>query len=136
MSDLDNLLAQVEPLRDEIVSFHQDIVRIATVNTVIMPNGNETPCAEYLQRRLAAEGIQSEILESAPTRGNLIAGLKGEGGGPTLMFMTHLDVVPIEDESTWTYPPSRRRWRTARSGGAAATTARPSRRQPSSRPRS
>ena len=105
MSDLDNLLAQVEPLRDEIVSFHQDIVRIATVNTGVMPTGNETPCAEYLQRRLAAEGIESEILESAPTRGNLIARLKGEGGGPTLMFMTHLDVVPIEDESTWTYPP-------------------------------
>ena len=99
MNELDNLLAQVEPLRDQIVSFHQDIVRIPTVNTGVMPTGNETPCAEYLQQRLAAEGIESEILESAPGRGNLIARLKGEGSGPTLMFMTHLDVVPIEDES-------------------------------------
>lgn len=105
MTALDDLLAQVEPLRDQIVSFHQDIVRIATVNTGVMPTGDETPCAEYLQKRLAAEGIESEILESAPNRGNLIARIKGEGGGPSLMFMTHLDVVPVEDESTWTYPP-------------------------------
>src|SRR5688500_7212263 len=105
MNQLDRLLAQVEPLRETIVRFHQDIVRIATVNTGEMPTGDETPCCEYLKRRLAEEGIDSEILESAPNRGNLIARLRGEGGGPSLLFMTHLDVVPVEDESTWTYPP-------------------------------
>jgi acetylornithine deacetylase/succinyl-diaminopimelate desuccinylase-like protein len=104
-TDLDNLLAQVQPLREEIVAFHQAIVRIPTVNTGVMPTGNETPCCEYIRDRLAAEGIESEILESAPTRGNLIARLEGEGGGPSLLFMTHLDVVPIEDESAWTHPP-------------------------------
>jgi acetylornithine deacetylase/succinyl-diaminopimelate desuccinylase-like protein len=105
MNQLDSLLAQVEPLRETIVRFHQDIVRIATVNTGEMPTGDETPCCEYLKQRLTEEGIDSEILESAPNRGNLIARLRGEGGGPSLLFMTHLDVVPVEDESTWTYPP-------------------------------
>lgn len=105
-NDLDTLLAQVEPLRGEIIRFHQEIVRIPTVNAGPRPDtGNETVCCEYIQRRLNDEGIESEILESAPGRGNLIARLAGEGGGPSLLMMSHLDVVPVEDERTWTHPP-------------------------------
>ena len=105
MKELSELLATVDAAREEIVSFHQDIVRIPTVNTGQMPTGNETPCCQYLQARLNREDIDSEILESAPTRGNLIARLKGEGTGPSLLFMSHLDVVPVGDESAWKYPP-------------------------------
>lgn len=105
MARLEELLAQVDASRDEIVRFHQDIVRFPTINSGQMPTGNETECCEYIRGRLAAEGIESEILESAPTRGNLIARLPGQGGGPSLLFMSHLDVVPVGDEKAWTYPP-------------------------------
>ncbi len=105
MSELAALLSGVDALRDEMVAFHQDIVRFATVNTGAMPTGNETPCCEYIQTRLKGEGIEAEILESAPTRGNLIARLPGTGGGSSLLFMSHLDVVPVEDAATWSHPP-------------------------------
>lgn len=99
------LLEQVEGSRQEIVTLLQDLVRIPTVNTGVMPTGNETALCHYLQDYLAREGIASDILESAPRRGNLVATLSGASEGPSLMFMAHTDVVPIEDESKWRYPP-------------------------------
>jgi acetylornithine deacetylase/succinyl-diaminopimelate desuccinylase-like protein len=82
------------------LSLLQDLVRIDTTN----PPGNELACARYLADRLAQAGIQSEIIESAPGRGNLVARLRGNGQAKPLVLMGHLDVVSA-DASTWTYPP-------------------------------
>lgn len=105
MPTLDELLAQVDAARDDIIKLEQDLVRIPSVNTGFMPTGNETEVCHYIRDWLAAEGVDSETLESAPGRGNIIASLKGRSGTPGLMFMAHLDVVPVEDEAKWTYPP-------------------------------
>ena len=105
MIDIDRLLAQVDTQHDEIVELEQALVRIPSVNTGFMPTGNETPVCEYVRGWLLAEGIESEILESAPNRGNLIARLEGRSGEPGLMFMSHTDVVPVEEESKWRFPP-------------------------------
>ena len=105
MPDLDDLLAQVDRGRDEILSVHRDLVGIPSVNTGFMPTGNETPVCEYARDLLARDGVSAEILESAPGRGNLISGLEGASGSPGLMFMSHTDVVPVGDESKWRFPP-------------------------------
>lgn len=105
MQTLDALLSQVDAARDDIVRLEQDLVRIPSVNTGFMPTGNETAVCEYISDWLRAEGVESEIIESAPGRGNIVARLKGRSGQAGLMFMAHLDVVPIEDEAKWTYPP-------------------------------
>lgn len=105
MPTLQELLADVDDARDEIVALAQALVRIPTVNTGFMPTGNETEAAELLRHTLEAEGIPVEVIESAPGRGNLVARWRGQGVGPSLMFMGHLDVVPVEDESLWTHPP-------------------------------
>ena len=80
MPNLDDLLAQVEAHRDEIIALEQELVRIPSVNTGVMPTGNETEVCLAVQRRMAREGIDSEILESAPGRGNIIARLPGRSG--------------------------------------------------------
>ncbi|MBM3212438.1 M20/M25/M40 family metallo-hydrolase [Candidatus Poribacteria bacterium] len=106
LTTLHDLLKEVDNLKDEIVELLQELVRIPTVNTGIMPTGNETALCEFLKKKLDAEGIESEILESIPTRGNLVAHLPGENNGRArLMFMSHTDVVPIGDESKWRHPP-------------------------------
>ena len=105
MPDLESLLDQVDEMRDEIVSLEQDMVRIPTVNTGAMPTGNETELCRYIEKWLAEDGIESETIESAPDRGNLIARLDGRSGKAGLMFMSHLDVVPVEDEEKWRFPP-------------------------------
>ncbi|MEC7747995.1 MAG: M20/M25/M40 family metallo-hydrolase [Chloroflexota bacterium] len=105
MPDLESLLDQVDEMRDEIVSLEQDMVRLPTVNTGVMPTGNETELCRYIEKWLAEDGIESETIESAPERGNLIARLDGRSGKAGLMFMSHLDVVPVEDEEKWRFPP-------------------------------
>ena len=105
MTTPDALFSLVDDSADEVVALLTDLIRFETVNTGIMPTGNELPLCQYLQRRLAAEGIESQILCSAENRGNLIARLTGSGGSPSLLLMGHTDVVPVEDPTEWRYPP-------------------------------
>ena len=104
MPDLESLLDQVDEMREEIITLEQDLVRIPTVNTGFMPTGNETEACRYIEKWLANDGIESETIESAPDRGNLIARLEGSSGKAGLMFMSHLDVVPVEEEEKWRFP--------------------------------
>ncbi len=101
----DELLRAVDGARDEIIALCQALVRLPTINTGVMPTGDETPAAALLHDKLAAEGIASEILESAPNRGNLVCRLGGSAGSPRLLYLSHTDVVPVEDEAAWTHPP-------------------------------
>src|SRR5262249_46336989 len=74
--------------RDEAVKFLSELVKVDTSN----PPGHEAQAAEYIKSVLAAEGIPSQIYESAPGRGNLVARLKGNGKKQPLLLMGHLDV--------------------------------------------
>ena len=85
---------------DEAAKFLADLVKIDTSN----PPGNETRAAEYIKGVLAAEGISSQIYESAPGRGNLVARLKGTGKKKPLLLMGHIDVVGVERDK-WTVDP-------------------------------
>src|SRR5437899_2684471 len=105
MTTRTELLASVDAAREEIIALCQALVRVPSVNTGVMPTGNETPAAEVLRDKLAADGITAQILESAPNRGNLVARLAGNAGAPRLLYLSHTDVVPVEDEAAWTHPP-------------------------------
>lgn len=87
-------------VRDEATQYLRELLRIDTTN----PPGNETRAMEYVAGILKREGFEPQILESAPNRGNLVARLKGNGGGAPLLLMAHLDVVPAEADR-WTHPP-------------------------------
>ena len=105
MAELDDLLSQAEAAGDDILALEQALVRIETVNTGFMPTGNETRVCEFVRDWLGQEGVRSEILGVTPERGNIIARLEGRSGKSGLMFMSHSDVVPVEDESKWRFPP-------------------------------
>lgn len=81
-------------LKEEIVNFLSGLVKINTSN----PPGNETAAARYLAEFLKMSGMKTEIIESAPGRGNFIARLPGNGTGPRLLLLSHLDVVPAKPE--------------------------------------
>lgn len=78
----------------EALGYFRDLLRIDTTN----PPGNERPAAELLGRILEREGIEHTIVESEPTRANLVARLRGSGKRAPLLLNGHLDVVPVERE--------------------------------------
>lgn len=103
-TDLARLLAMVDEARDEVIALTQDLVRIPTINYGTPESGDEMAAAKLLRDRFAEDGIASSIYAAVENRGNIVASL-GDGSGPSLLFMSHTDVVPVEDEDQWTYPP-------------------------------
>jgi acetylornithine deacetylase/succinyl-diaminopimelate desuccinylase-like protein len=70
------------------------------------PTGDELPCAELIRAKLEADGISASVYRSQENRGNLVAKLPGRSlKEPSLLYMSHIDVVPVEDASQWSYPP-------------------------------
>ena len=102
--EIQKLFKMVDEATDELVALQQEIVRIPSINTGAPDSGNETEVCRLLEKRFNDEGISNITLESAPGRGNFIAHM-GDKESPRMMFMTHNDVVPIEDESKWDHPP-------------------------------
>ena len=90
----------LKDVEQEITHFLSDLIRINTTN----PPGNETQAANYIAQYLAKEGFKTEIIESAPGRGNVITRLKGTGEKPSLLLLSHLDVVAA-NPNEWTVDP-------------------------------
>jgi acetylornithine deacetylase/succinyl-diaminopimelate desuccinylase-like protein len=89
-----------DPLAGETVALAQDLIRVDTSN----PPGNETAAAELLRDYLVRHGIECELVARVPGRANLVARIRGSGGGPSLALTGHTDVVPA-DPRDWQRPP-------------------------------
>jgi acetylornithine deacetylase/succinyl-diaminopimelate desuccinylase-like protein len=57
-----------------------------------------------LARHLGSEGFKCELYESAPDRGSVITRIKGTGEKPSLLLLSHLDVVAANAEE-WSVDP-------------------------------
>jgi acetylornithine deacetylase/succinyl-diaminopimelate desuccinylase-like protein len=86
-------------LRDETADLLSRLIQVDTTN----PPGNETAAAELLRDYLEANGVECELYARVPERANLVARIRG-GYGPTLVFLSHTDVVPA-DAAEWSVPP-------------------------------
>src|SRR5438046_2775106 len=87
-------------LRDEVTELPHELLRADTTN----PPGNETAAAELLRDYLEASGAEVEIYARVPERANLVARIPGRGDGPTLLFLSHTDVV-LADAAEWSADP-------------------------------
>ena len=85
---------------DELVKLLSNLLQIDTSN----PPGNESNAAGFLRDWLHDRGVESEILEFEKARGNLVSRIKGSGEGPSLLLLSHTDVVPA-DPARWKIPP-------------------------------
>lgn len=91
---------------DEVITLCQDLLRIDTTNTGDpRTTVGERVAAEYVAEKLADAGIESRLLESAPTRTNLVARIPGaDRSRGALLVHGHLDVVPA-DKREWSVDP-------------------------------
>ena len=90
----------VTSLRDEVADLLCRLVRVDTTN----PPGNETAAAELLREYLEASGVACELYARVPERASLVARIPGRGDGPTLLLLSHTDVV-LADPAEWSVPP-------------------------------
>ena len=86
------------PVETEAREILDQLLRVDT------SHGNETAALQPLLARFQREGVQAQLLESAPGRGNLIARVRGTGAKRPLLLLAHIDVVPVEGQP-WTVPP-------------------------------
>jgi acetylornithine deacetylase/succinyl-diaminopimelate desuccinylase-like protein len=87
-------------LQQETTEVLQRLVRFNTVN----PPGSERPAIEYLAGYLRDAGFDTELLAATDERPNLVATLDGNGDGPTLLYLGHVDTV-LADPSEWRHDP-------------------------------
>src|SRR2546426_927400 len=79
----------MEDLQAETTRLLQELIRFNTVN----PPGNERPAQEHLAAILRDAGFEVRLLGRTEERPNLVARLRGDGDGPTLCLLSHVDTV-------------------------------------------
>lgn len=78
-----------------------ELIRINTTN----PPGNERAACDYLLPRYEALGLTTVVVEPEPERGSIIGRLRApDSADQPLLLLSHLDVVPAENEG-WSHPP-------------------------------
>ncbi len=98
--------------KNEVVGFLQDLVRIPSVT------GEEGDIQRFIAGRLKEMGLAVDIFEpDLPAlrkhpafvevsrgyegRPNVVGVLKGAGGGKSLLFNGHVDVIPAGEPESW-----------------------------------
>jgi acetylornithine deacetylase/succinyl-diaminopimelate desuccinylase-like protein len=84
----------------EVVALLRDFLRVRTVN----PPGDELALARVVAAVLAREGVEHELIETAPGRAAVVGRLRGSGSSGPVLLMAHMDVVGVEPDR-WTVDP-------------------------------
>lgn len=107
---------------DELVQFAETLVRYPSENRA--PDGDEGECQQYLAGQFKAMGLEVDLFEPDQVEGilgheaywpgrnyngrpNVVGVWKGTGGGRSLLFSSHADVVPGIDGRFRPYEPVR-----------------------------
>jgi succinyl-diaminopimelate desuccinylase len=107
-TEADRILDEVDRLRDELVEFARELVRIPTVNP---PGDAYDTCARALGERLRRSGFEIDYVpaDGRPEhtalhpRINVVGTRRGSGRGRVVHLNGHLDVVP--PGAGWTVDP-------------------------------
>ncbi|WP_406136089.1 ArgE/DapE family deacylase [Streptomyces sp. NBC_01089] len=120
-----SVLAEIDRRADDLVSLTCDLVAFDTTvrGSAAEPARDEADLQEYLAHRLRAAGATADVFTPAPGslpvspqtppglgfdgRPQLIARFPGTGGGRSLLFNGHIDVVSAEPKAAWSSDPFR-----------------------------
>ncbi len=83
----------------EVVELLGRLIRADSSN----PPGDVRPVVAVLEDYFAANDVPVTVVGESPELVNLVARLPGSGGGRSLLFLGHADVVPA-DEDDWAEP--------------------------------
>jgi acetylornithine deacetylase len=92
---------------EAVVSLVQDLVRIDSVNPYLDSDGpGERQIAAYIRERLLASGLEVTLQPINDTAVNVIAILRGSGGGKSLMLNGHMDTVSAKRMAIEAFEPT------------------------------
>lgn len=95
---------QIIELENDTIDLCQQMIRIPSVNHG-EGRGDEKAMAEFIAAKLAEVGIESELIETAPNRVNVVAKVSGsDTTRPGLIVHGHIDVVPV-NAADWSVDP-------------------------------
>lgn len=107
----EKIIPTVDLLQEEIITLLQKMIQIPSVN----PPGDYQEISDYLEGKLVQYGFKVEVMDVpekvvkeknlTKPRKNILATLKGNGTGPTLILNAHLDTVPADDATKWSHSP-------------------------------
>lgn len=89
----------MEASQEEVVQLTQDLVRIESCN----PGPCEGAMGDFVFDWFQKQGIAVVRDEVQPGRNNIVAKLEGEIADPALVFICHMDTVPLGED--WTSDP-------------------------------
>jgi acetylornithine deacetylase/succinyl-diaminopimelate desuccinylase-like protein len=95
---------QILELEEDTISLCQQMIRIPSVNHG-EGKGDEKAIAEFIASKLKEVGVDSELIETAPNRVNVVARITGsDTTRPGLVVHGHIDVVPANADD-WSIDP-------------------------------
>ena len=117
------VMDEIARRRDELITLASDLIGFDTTARQQNddPPSDEAALQKYLAARLRAAGAETDLWEPAPDdvagspmtppglrfngRPQLVARFPGTGGGRSLLFNGHIDVVTAEPRDRWTSDP-------------------------------
>ena len=88
-----------------MIRFIQGLIRIDSVYDPEAQGANEARVTEFVADFLRREDFEVHLDEVAPGRTNVVAFLRGESGGRTILLEGHQDVVSIGNRADWKHDP-------------------------------
>jgi succinyl-diaminopimelate desuccinylase len=100
MDVTEKLTAEIDARRDDLIDLCRDLIRIPTLNP---PGDNYREVCDFLDRRLAQSGFQTELVRAHGAKGdsdkyprwNIVARREGAASGECVHFNSHTDVVEV-----------------------------------------
>jgi acetylornithine deacetylase len=101
------VLNAIDERQDDLIDIVQTLVRIPSENPKLtgQPPEGEAKVQDAIAPILDQIGARPDRWEPIPGRPNLVGTIAGTGGGLSLAFNGHIDVVPAGNSADWTYPP-------------------------------
>jgi acetylornithine deacetylase len=103
----ERVLARVDELQDELVDALSKAVQIESVNPKYPGQvyddvvGGEGEVSKFFAEIYRGLGAEVDLFAIEPGRENAVGVIRGAGGGRSLIYNGHVDVVPIGDPDNW-----------------------------------
>jgi acetylornithine deacetylase/succinyl-diaminopimelate desuccinylase family protein len=108
MSKKQQVFSYIDNNRQKIVDYLADLVRKPSINYADEGKGDEKVVQDFIEQSLKDEGydeVKVLAFDDEKKRPNVVGLRKGTGGGKSLIFNGHCDVVPVAYPERWICDP-------------------------------